>query len=410
VNLISEATQTFKPTNLNRARDLDYKWTPALGRVIARYPTVTKSKFFSAVSDLAQKGEIEKAMLVAKATEDTPQKKFRSDLARRNRVERLRWFNMIKEGEKNIKDLFTALGIRIGDYIEKHGDNPNAIPRVTNKISDEMKEFRRELSKIVNGTIRRTPKLALKIKGDAVKPIMKKGLKEAVEETGTAISVGGTAVTIATKGKELLDKFKPGFKLIVKKRLATRRVAPKVSSLKWQRAQKRVLKNVLKKNITGQTPTRRIWDLAQGMEQIMRREVASGIMKGTSAQRLAKQIKKYTSPAKIKTQFDAGMGQGVYKTPFKNAVRIARTEANRAYSKASAEFAKTKPWVTGIQINVSAGATDHCDYCIAMNGTTYTVQEFEELVDSGAFPFHPQCMCYETEIIDDEYLDKEEVA
>ena len=401
VNLISEATK-FKPTRLPK-NNRGTEFTPELKRVLNRFPLILQSPLFPKIRDLAQAGDVNAALAVASATERTPEEKFKGDLARKNRRNRLVWLQKMREGEEAMKALFAALSANLGAYIEKHGDKPANIPRITKKIRQEMTEFRGQLRTLIGRMVRETPREALKAKGRAYQSIFKeKKIKESIL-IELIEAAEEDAVDKAIQGKEILKEKDRPFKVAITKKLASADPKPTLGAIKWRAAQRRVLKNVLKKNITGQNPSLRIWDITQAMEQTMRREVASSIMQGKSSARIASNIKKYTSPEKLAVSVETTGGTGIYKTPFKNAMRIARTETNRAYVKASAQFAKNKPWVVGKEIRLSI-AGNHCAYCEGEDGTRMSVAEFEELVDSGGFPYHPNCMCYDVDIIDENYL------
>jgi hypothetical protein len=90
----------------------------------------------------------------------------------------------------------------------------------------------------------------------------------------------------------------------------------------------------------------------------------------------------------------------VYASPYKNALRVARTEAGRAYTNASAEFAKDKRWITGVRVTLSPAHEygTGCD-CEDREGDMMTPEEFQDEV-----PFHPNCMCFPTYEIDPDFL------
>lgn len=90
-------------------------------------------------------------------------------------------------------------------------------------------------------------------------------------------------------------------------------------------------------------------------------------------------------------------GQGVYRSSYKNAMRLARTEINSAYRTADHERWKDMDFVLGIRISLS-------------NNHTLNGRPFYDICDelAGVYPkefkftgWHPQCRCLATTILED---------
>ena len=81
------------------------------------------------------------------------------------------------------------------------------------------------------------------------------------------------------------------------------------------------------------------------------------------------------------------VGQGVYRSARKNALRVARTEINAAYHKARNERWKNEPFVIGQHIHISPqhDPEEDADICDELEG--YYPKDFDW--DS----WHAQCMC-----------------
>ena len=96
-------------------------------------------------------------------------------------------------------------------------------------------------------------------------------------------------------------------------------------------------------------------------------------------------------------------GRGVYRSAWKNAMRVIRTETNNAFRKAQAEFGKKEPWVKGVRWVLSGAhpADDECDgYASADEyGLGAGVYPADALPDS-----HPQCLCHLEYVVDYEGL------
>ena len=97
-------------------------------------------------------------------------------------------------------------------------------------------------------------------------------------------------------------------------------------------------------------------------------------------------------------------GQGVYRSSFKNAQRLARTETNRAYHEAS--WRKYQEWdfVVGYEVRLSNNPK-HCPFCSAMAGKYPKEFKF--------FGWHPNCRCTTIPILAkdiDDVLESEKIT
>lgn len=157
------------------------------------------------------------------------------------------------------------------------------------------------------------------------------------------------------------------------------------------------------------TLSERVWNVAEQARLEMELTVATGIMAGDSAAVIAKNIKQYLNNpdalfrrvrdkatgklVESKAMKAYHPGRGVYKSAFKNAVRVARTETNMAYLTADHLRWLKMDSVIGIRIALS---DQHPEY---------NFPEICELLE-GDYPkefifvgWHPQCMCHVTPIL-----------
>lgn len=108
---------------------------------------------------------------------------------------------------------------------------------------------------------------------------------------------------------------------------------------------------------------------------------------------------------------DYSFGRGVYRSSYKNAMRLARTETNMAYRAADQDRWSRLDFVLGYRVVLSDNHPDPdiCDDLSAKRG---------EKGNRGIYPkdfvfkgWHPQCRCYVVPILaDDEYFDKMQEA
>ena len=99
---------------------------------------------------------------------------------------------------------------------------------------------------------------------------------------------------------------------------------------------------------------------------------------------------------------DYSFGRGVYRSSYKNAMRLARTETNMAYRTADQERWRQLDFVIGYRVVLSDNhpESDICDDLSARRG---------EKGSRGVYPkdfvfkgWHPQCRCYVVPILADE--------
>lgn len=133
----------------------------------------------------------------------------------------------------------------------------------------------------------------------------------------------------------------------------------------------------------------RIWKTADQFKELINDKIDAGIEKGTSAYKIGKDLR--TELQNPQTQ--SKPGQGVYKSPVKNAERVSRTENNMAYRKSDQAAWENNPLVLGYEIRLSATSKPktRCELCRQLEGE-YPVW----FVWAG---WHPQCLCFKIPIL-----------
>lgn len=160
-------------------------------------------------------------------------------------------------------------------------------------------------------------------------------------------------------------------------------------------------------------------DRIQSTVESFRKELvnglAAGIANGESAKTMAASIRKnLAQPDKAfrrvrdedgrlrlsKAAQNYHPGQGVYRSSYKNALRITRTETNMSYRTADYERWKSQKFVVGVEIKLSA-AHPKTDICDSLAG--------KYPKDFKWVGWHPHCICYIVPImITDQEMDKYE--
>jgi hypothetical protein len=130
----------------------------------------------------------------------------------------------------------------------------------------------------------------------------------------------------------------------------------------------------------------RVWKLAKTYKKALSTTIKKGLEDGTGSKQLAKDlIRNLRNP-----EGKINPGQGVYKSPRKNAERLTRTEINMAY-----EYEDYNRWqqlwfVVGIEIRLSAQHPKY-DICDSLIGI-YP----KDFLFCG---WHPHCLCIAVPIL-----------
>ena len=176
----------------------------------------------------------------------------------------------------------------------------------------------------------------------------------------------------------------------------------------------RALRAFMKRKEAGMNLSDRVWKTTMGMKLDMERAIDVALAEGMSADRLSLKIRKLLrEPNRLYRRVrdkDGNLrlsqaaqkyhpGTGVYRSSYKNAMRVARTEVNMAYQASDNERWTNSWWIRGIRVSLSNNHT-----------TTNSKGEKEPLIDicdelRGDYPpdfkfigWHPQCRCFATAI------------
>ena len=156
----------------------------------------------------------------------------------------------------------------------------------------------------------------------------------------------------------------------------------------------------------------RIWQTVRGHATNIERHLALGIHEGTPARELASQMKQYLNNpdalfrrvrdiegelklSRAAREYKPGAGR--YRSAYKNALRLTRTETNKAYQQADNERWDKQDFVLGVEVQRSNVPYD-CDICAA--GVGRYPKDYEWTL------WHPACRCRAIPILASE----EEVA
>ena len=170
----------------------------------------------------------------------------------------------------------------------------------------------------------------------------------------------------------------------------------------WYNKNARALGAFQKRVKDGMNLSTDVWNLGQFKGEL---ELAleMGLGRGKSAAELSRDVRSFLKyPDKLfrRVRDEKGVlrlsraasefhpGQGVYRSSYKNALRLTATETNMAYRKADSERWQQIPFVLGIEIHVSKTNHPVEDICDELEGD-YP----KDFVFTG---WHPFCKCFAT--------------
>lgn len=149
----------------------------------------------------------------------------------------------------------------------------------------------------------------------------------------------------------------------------------------------------------GMNLSNRVWNLLDPFKHQLEQGLGIGLSQGKSAHRLAQDLKQYLNqPDKLfrRVRGEDGRlylsqaarnyhpGPGVYRSSYKNAMRLTRTETNMAYRTADFTRWQTIDFVIGFEIRLSLSHPkfDICDHLVGRYP--------KEFLWKG---WHPHCLC-----------------
>ena len=149
----------------------------------------------------------------------------------------------------------------------------------------------------------------------------------------------------------------------------------------------------------------RVWNIVGGYKNDIETALSVSIEQGKSAHDLAKEVQQYLNePDKLfrrvrdefgelqlsKNAKSYHPGAGVYRSSYKNALRLARTEINMAYRTADFTRYQQLDFIVGIEIKTSGNHPEH-DICDQLSGRYPKDFKF--------VGWHPNCRCYQKTIL-----------
>jgi len=160
----------------------------------------------------------------------------------------------------------------------------------------------------------------------------------------------------------------------------------------------------INRKVAGLGLSDRVWKLTRETQQSMNVLLESGVVNGRSAPEMATDLKKYLKEpnrrfrrirdenGKLQLSKPAKRyhpGQGVYRSSYKNSLRLSRTEVNMAYRDNNFQRRQNLPFIAGQRISLSPSHPEP-DICNDLVGAY--AKEFKFI------GWHPQCICLSSSI------------
>ena len=179
----------------------------------------------------------------------------------------------------------------------------------------------------------------------------------------------------------------------------------KLPSGKYQTRNLKALEAFQNRKIKGQKLSDRVWNYSQQYKTELEQALDVGIADGRSAAQLSRDVREYLrEPEKLfrrvrdkngnlklsKNALKYNPGAGVYRSSYKNAMRLTRTEINQSYREADYLRWQEMDFIVGIEIRRSNHEYG-CPVCESLKGKYPKNFKF--------IGWHPHCRCHAIPIL-----------
>lgn len=288
---------------------------------------------------------------------------------------------IIREAVKGARDDFTKFTVAQEQHIYR------LFREASNELVSQISRFTREgkipparLMVLLNEVKTEMDRLRPRLRG-----VISRSQKKAVDHGITTSIVGAKAVISprlkAGIGTSFIDAAGKMRKYDAKKEVYA------VSM--WAKVNQAAVAALVRTKYGGITFSRRVWDVTWPVERQIRNQINLAAITGASADKVSRRIRSYlglpdTFRGMAFKEFHPGAG--VYKSAYKNALRLSATEINRGYVEGVLRYGKTKTWIKGYIWRTASGAP--CPDCTDEEGRFFPKDE------PPIIPLHPFCMCW----------------
>jgi len=265
---------------------------------------------------------------------------------------------------------------------------------------DNVEAFTRKVRLLYYAAIREAVSLGLSVNVDPKKPfafsdfpLLNKRVKSLFD---TLAAKSLATIDLGTQHEWLLSATKNDE--LVKSIIDTTKL-PKASVDRFMDRNIDALKAFQSRKSEGMNLSDRIWKQTQQFKQELELGLDVGIGAGKSANELARDIRSYMDNPDLlfrrvrdsrgvlhlsKAAASFNPGRGVYRSSFKNAQRVTRSEINMSYRVADHERWKSLPFVVGFEVRRSNNPYP-CVVCESLKGRYPKTFVFRQ--------WHPNCRC-----------------
>ena len=327
-------------------------------------------------------GEVAKAEALARQiTAESPSLRVRAASIRAARKERRRFLRGQRDMESRMSLIFDAAADKMAVVIVRNAglDGKVSIGR-TRRVMAALEDLNREAYKAINSNFLKGLRSSA---SDGIKSAQKQAMA-GIEMVKKVMQSEEGAALRAVQGWVELREVDP-LRAIVDFGVGT---------TIFKRLFKGTLLDTMRAGLFGKKRvSNRIWDLRDENKVRLKRLVGAGIARGDSAAKISRDIRGILRrPATLRGfAFDiARPGAGVYRSAYKNALRVTRTETNRAFVLADVNFAAEKKWKLIWVVSQGQREFDSCDLMASQSARKpFTPEEFAE-----KYPQHPADLCY----------------
>lgn len=306
------------------------------------------------------------------------------------------------------------------DFFDDLPEKPDAeqIARITLKHwREHLKKvglLESQITKFIDAAVKEAARLGKRIKPEDIGRAFEKTptLRKALDSTMQKLAEDLTA-TIEQGSKEAwLRSNNTGNAIIAQMAAGNAALAALLQAQQTKPQNDRALLAFQKREEAGMNLSERVWKIVEATKRDMERAVEVALAEGTPASKLGQRVHQLLQePNRLYRRVrdkDGNLrlsqaaqqykpGRGVYRSSYKNAMRLARTEVNMAYHTADNERWAKSWWVRGIRIWLSNNHT--------VKDSKGHPQPLVDICDElmGDYPadfkftgWHPQCRCIAT--------------
>jgi len=346
-----------------------------------RYPTAKCDRHtWGKIDQLASSGNPDKIrqaeVLARECTFKTPQTRARHRAAKRAREARRQFLIAQRKSEQIIRKAFSNAADQAAIALVRNEDDEGKIPiGRARRVIAAVDGINHEAYTAISSEFRRF-----------FRESVRRGIKSKQSESRVAINLFSSLTSTSPKIKEAEDNPVDPFRA---------KIEFGTQTTVFKKIFKGAMRDSMAAGLFGKKGvSNRIWDLRDNNKTRLHSLISSGIANGKSAASISRDIRGLLiQPMTLRglARDTARPGQGIYRSAFKNAMRLTRTETNQAFILAGDKFVERKKWKVMWQVSSGQRERDSCD---KLHGEIMTPEQHRRL-----YPQHPHDLCYTTVVM-----------